>query len=133
MPATELAQPLIVDDAIDIQSLFKLNDQPAKDAVDVASSLSPLQRAKIAQFCYARVHMRKMGLHIAATCEMPELQRVFGAGAETIFKQSRNVEDTLDELHKSQWQYSKKPVTLRVVAGSDTHIDDEDHLEESAE
>lgn len=123
MPANKSAQPLIVDDAIDMQSLFELNNAPTKDALDVASNLSPFQRAKIAQFCYARVHMRTMGLHIAATCEMPELLRVFGAGAATIYKQSRDVGSTLDTLNKSQMQYAKKPVTLRVVGAGDNNDD----------
>lgn len=120
MAQSKLAQQLIVDDSIDIQTLFELNNSPTKDALDVASELTALQRAKIAQFCYARVHMRKMGLHIAATCELPELLEVFGAGAKTIFKQSRDVEETLTSLHKSQSQYAKKPVSLRIVAGTAT-------------
>ncbi|MFK7903351.1 MAG: hypothetical protein AB8B49_10980 [Nitratireductor sp.] len=116
MAQTKLAQPLIVDDSIDMQALFELNNAPTKDALDVASSLTGLQRAKIAQFCYARNHMRTMGLHIAATCEMPELLHVFGAGAQTIFNQSRDVQSTLDSLQKSQ--NIKKPVSLRVVGGT---------------
>ena len=125
MPTPNLAQPLMVDDAIDFQSLFALNSSNPKDAVDVASKLSGMQRAKIAQFCYARAHMRQMGLHIAATCELPDLQRVFGAGAATIIKQARDVEATMSELNKSQ--YAKKPVTLRVVQSdhSDEHQDEE--------
>lgn len=118
MQQSKLAQQLIVDDSIDIQTLFELNNSPTKDALNVASKLTALQRAKVAQFCYARVHMRKMGLHIAATCELPELLEVFGAGAKTILKQSRDVEETLTSLQKSQSQYAKKPVSLRVVAGS---------------
>lgn len=126
MPASKVASPLIIDDTIDIQSLFELNSAPPKDAVKVASTLSGYQRAKIAQFCYARNHMRQMGLHIASTCEMPELQRVFGAGAETIYKQSRDVEATLEALNKAQSQYGKKPVTLRVVQSDN---DDEANAE----
>ena len=118
MAATKPAHPLIVDDAIDIQSLFELNKAPTKDAMEVAAQLSGNQRARIAQFCYARVHMRKLGLNIAATCDLIELQEVFGAGAQTIFNQSRDVENTLSELHKSQWQYIKKPVSLRVIKAS---------------
>ncbi|MBL1406665.1 MAG: hypothetical protein COC17_08295 [Hyphomicrobiales bacterium] len=132
MQQTKLAQQLIVDDSIDIQTLFELNNSPTKDALDVASKLTALQRAKVAQFCYARVHMRKMGLHIAATCELPELLEVFGAGAKTILKQSRDVEETLTSLKKSQSQYTKKPVSLRVVAGS-TDIDSDSIAEEFVE
>jgi len=127
MPSPNLAQPLIVDDAIDFQSLFALNNSDPKNAVEVASTLSGLQRAKIAQFCYARAHMRQMGLHIAATCEMPELLRVFGAGAATIFKQARDVEATMNELNKSQT--GKKPVTLRVVKSDNSAISPEDENE----
>src|SRR5680860_203748 len=102
MAVTKPASPLIIDDAINIQSLFELNSAPTKDALEVASQLSANQRARIAQFCYSKVHMRKLGLNIAATCNLIELQEVFGAGARTIFEQSRNVENTLSELHKSQ-------------------------------
>lgn len=129
MPTPNPIQPLMVDDAIDFQSLFALNSSDPKDAVDVASKLSGMQRAKIAQFCYARAHMRQMGLHIAATCELPDLQRVFGAGAATIIKQARDVEATMSELNKSQ--YTKKPVTLRVVSSDSRIEDDEDQVDEA--
>ncbi|MGB7285902.1 MAG: hypothetical protein WBC71_03130, partial [Salaquimonas sp.] len=40
--------------------------------------LPELQRARIAQFCYSRVHMREMGLRIANSCQLPMLKIAFG-------------------------------------------------------
>ena len=103
------------DVASNLQSLLELKDAEPKDAIQIAEGLPQLQRAQIAKFCYSRVHLREMGLRIAKTCEMPALLRVFGSGAGAIFRQSRNVSDTMEKLNRIKGQHSSKQITLHPV------------------
>ena len=103
------------DAASNLQSLLELKDAEPKDAIQIAEGLPQLQRAQIAKFCYSRVHLREMGLRIAKTCEMPALLRVFGSGAGAIFRQSRNVADTMEKLNHVKGQHSSKQITLHPV------------------
>lgn len=83
-----------------------------EDRMEEILKLPELQRARIAQFCYARVHMREMGLRIANTCELPMLKIAFGAGAHVVFEQSRDVEKTLESLNRHDANRGPKAVTL---------------------
>ncbi len=87
-----------------------------KDAVAVGETLPMAQRARIAQFCYNRVHMREMGLRLAATCDLMSLKAAFGRAGEVVFKQSRDVEETLGALKNSPGNQPPKPVTLKDVS-----------------
>ena len=81
-------------------------------AFDNGLKLPAANRAKIAKFCYQRVHMRELGLRLAATCDMKSLVTEFGKGAETVFKQSRNIERTLDAHRKVEKSSKTPPITL---------------------
>ncbi len=88
------------------------------DAVAIGEGLPEMQRARIAQFCYNRVHMRELGLRLAASCSLMSLKAAFGRGGEVVFKQSRDVEQTLGELKNSPGNQAPKPITLKkTIAG----------------
>jgi len=88
------------------------------DAVAIGEALPEIQRARIAQFCYNRVHMRELGLRLAATCDLMSLKAAFGRAGEVVFRQSRDVEQTLGELKSSPGSQSMKPITLKTtIAG----------------
>lgn len=88
------------------------------DAVEIGESLPEMQRARIAQFCYNRVHMRELGLRLAASCSLMSLKAAFGRAGEVVFKQSRDVEHTLGELKNSPGNQTAKPITLKTtIAG----------------
>lgn len=51
------------------------------------------QRALIAQMYYQRVHLRELGIKLAATCEYHILRSVFGSSAtDLIIEQSEHLE-----------------------------------------
>lgn len=88
------------------------------DAVAIGEGLPEMQRARIAQFCYNRVHMRELGLRLAASCSLMSLKAAFGRAGEIVFKQSRDVDQTLGELKNSPGNSSAKPITLKTtIAG----------------
>ena len=86
------------------------------NAIEIGESLPETQRARIAQFCYNRVHMRELGLRLASTCSMVSLRNAFGRAADVVYKQSRDVEDTLSKLKSSPGSQTPKPITLKDTA-----------------
>ncbi|MDJ0613080.1 MAG: hypothetical protein QNJ29_05345 [Rhizobiaceae bacterium] len=89
-----------------------------KDAVAIGEGLPEMQRARVAQFCYNRVHMREMGLRLAASCSLMSLKAAFGRAGEVVYKQSRDVDQTLGELKNSPGNQAPKPITLKTtIAG----------------
>ena len=92
--------------------LQKIMSNPAS-AVEIGKKLPEIQRARIAQFCYGRVHMRELGLRLASTCDLMTLKAAFGRAGEVVFKQSRDVEETLGALKNSPGNQPPKPITLK--------------------
>ncbi len=88
------------------------NSSAFDDKMEEVLKLPELQRARVAQFCYSRVHMREMGLRIANTCQLPMLKIAFGAGAQVVYDQSRDVEKTMDSLNQHNNNRGPKAVTL---------------------
>ncbi len=86
------------------------------DAIEIGNSLPEQKRAHIAQFCYNRVHMRELGLRLASTCSMVSLKNAFGRAADVVYKQSRDVENTLSKLKNSPGNQVPKPITLKDTA-----------------
>jgi len=90
----------------------KIMSNPA-DAVEIGKKLPAIQRARIAQFCYGRVHMRELGLRLASTCDLMTLKAAFGRGGDVVFQQSRDVDETLGKLKNPTGSQTPKPVTLK--------------------
>lgn len=86
------------------------------DAVEIGERLPEMQRARVAQFCYNRVHMRELGLRLASTCSMVTLKHAFGRAADVVYAQSRDVEETLSKLKNAPGNQAPKPVTLKGTA-----------------
>ena len=86
------------------------------NAVEIGESLPELQRARVAQFCYNRVHMRELGLRLASTCSMVSLKSAFGRAADVVYKQSRDVDATLSKLKSTPGSQTPKPITLKDTA-----------------
>lgn len=83
------------------------------DAVAIGETLPEEQRARIAQFCYNRVHMRELGLRLASTCGIVSLRNAFGRAGDVVFEQSRDVDKTLGKLKNTGSHQQPKPVTLK--------------------
>ncbi len=92
--------------------LGQILSSPA-DAVAIGETLPEMQRARIAQFCYNRVHMRELGLRLASTCGIVSLKNAFGRAADVVYAQSRNVDDTLGKLKNTGANQQPKPITLK--------------------
>ena len=107
---TEDSQPAVSENEI-LQQIMS----GAPDAVEIGMSLPEMQRARIAQFCYGRVHMRELGLRLASTCELMTLKAAFGRAGEVVYKQSRNVEKTLGALKATPGSQPDKPITLKIT------------------
>ena len=116
--ARKLHLSVVDNDQPNDVSVESVLSSPPADALSIAASLPDNQRANLAQFCYQRVHLRELGLRIAATCDFHTLQHAFGRGADVIYEQSRNVDDTLQALKKSPGQSSAPNIML---AGSSTN------------
>ncbi|MEM9330302.1 MAG: hypothetical protein AAGA53_03185 [Pseudomonadota bacterium] len=85
------------------------------DAVEIGQSLPEMQRARIAQFCYNRVHMRELGLRLASTCGIVALKHAFGRAADVVYEQSRDVDETLGKLKNTPGNQPPKPITLKTT------------------
>lgn len=114
MSQANLKQQLSFD-----QSIFAENNSDVSDKLATIKALPEMQRARMAQFCYTKVHMRELGLLIAQTCEMNSLRVVFGSGADVIFKQSRAVDETLGALKNANGVRTSKGITLSLVSSLD--------------
>ncbi|MEM7289486.1 MAG: hypothetical protein AAF412_03780 [Pseudomonadota bacterium] len=108
----------VIQEAVPLSESEALNQILAapKDAVSIGETLPEMQRARLAQFCYNRVHMRELGLRLASTCDLMTLKAAFGRAGDVVFQQSRNVEDTLGALKNAPGNQPPKPITLKGVA-----------------
>lgn len=113
-----VAEPATVPSEAEL--LQQLVYAPA-NAIEVGKSLPEIQRARIAQFCYNKVHMRELGLRLASTCDLMSLKAAFGRGGEVVYKQSRDVEKTMGALKNTPGNQAPKPISLQ---GSITGFDD---------
>ena len=81
-------------------------------ALDAARKLPELQRAKLAKFCYERVHMHELGLRIAATCDFHILRTSFGTAARIVYQQSRDVKQTISALKPDMYDRPSNVIRL---------------------
>lgn len=81
-------------------------DGPYQDMFEAGLKLPERQRAMLAQHYYQRVHLRILGLRLAATCKFHILKQVFGESADIILEQAEI------ELDESRNQASRSKITL---------------------
>lgn len=60
-----------------------------RDVDQILADFSEQQRARLALFCYGRVHMREIGLAVAATCELGSLIDAGGHAGQTLYMMAR--------------------------------------------
>ncbi len=67
--------------------LYRAGEQAVADMI---ASLTPSERVTLAMFCYHKSHLHRIGLAIAATCDLSTLVRALGTViGGTLFAQSR--------------------------------------------
>ncbi|MEL7428375.1 MAG: hypothetical protein AAFN43_00110 [Pseudomonadota bacterium] len=115
-PSDDLAADAVVEKPVNEADILNQILAGPSDAVAIGEQLPEMQRARIAQFCYNRVHMRELGLRLASTCGLMALKAAFGRAGEVVFTQSRNVDETIGALKNSPGSQPPKTVTLKAVA-----------------
>src|SRR5215813_14740831 len=85
--------------------LYRATENAVFELID---TFTPQQRANLAAFCYQKSHMHKIGLAIAATCDLDTLTQSLGTAlGQTLYAQSR--ERQTDQIRVG---HSRSKVTL---------------------
>ena len=58
---------------------------------ELIATVSPDVRAALAMYCYRRGHLKSIGLAIASTCDLYDLETVGGTAGAALFARSREV------------------------------------------
>jgi hypothetical protein len=84
---------------IEREGLVKaIGPQSICEKLEAISMLPEASRARIAAFCYQKVHLREIGLRVAATCSVVALRKPFGGRAQAILDQASRVDTIVAEL-----------------------------------
>ena len=85
------AAPQLQDDTFVPEELIgRLHRATETTILDLMAKFTSRERANLAVFCYHRSHLRRTGLAIAATCDLPALVQQWGTVlGQAIFAQSR--------------------------------------------
>jgi hypothetical protein len=85
------ATPQLDDDTFVPEELIgRLHRATENTILDLMEKFTLRERANLAMFCYHKTHLRRIGLAIAATCDLPSLVRQWGTVlGQAIFTQSR--------------------------------------------
>ena len=75
---------------------------PIENKVASLSKLPEPSRARIAMFCYHKVHLRELGLRLAATCELNALKSCFGTSAVAVKEQAMRIESIIADLNSTR-------------------------------
>jgi hypothetical protein len=67
----------------------RLHRSNGRDVDQILADFSEDQRARLALFCYGRVHMREIGLAVAATCDIGSLIDAGGHAGQTLYMLAR--------------------------------------------
>jgi hypothetical protein len=59
---------------------------------ELIATVSPDVRAALALYCYRRGHLKGIGLSIASTCELYDLETLGGTAGAALFARSREME-----------------------------------------
>jgi hypothetical protein len=86
------AKPQLGDDTFVPEELIgRLHRATENTILDLLESFTSQERANLAMFCYRKAHLRRIGLAIAATCDLPCLVQQWGSVlGQAIFAQSRD-------------------------------------------
>jgi hypothetical protein len=83
--------PQVDDDQVVPEELVgRLYHLGESAVLDLLGGLSPTERANLAMFCYRKSHLHRIGLAIAATCDLDTLIQGWGTAlGQALFAQSR--------------------------------------------
>src|SRR4029079_4733499 len=98
---------------------------------ELIATVSPDVRAALAMYCYRRGHLKGIGLAIASTCNLYDLETVGGTAGAALFARSR---ETAPPPPVASQYVARQKITL--ASGSlrkSLPIDDEIEREEAAE
>jgi hypothetical protein len=109
------ATPQLDDDmAVPDELIGRLHRATENTLLDLLDKFSIPERANLAMFCYRKAHLRRTGLAIAATCDLPILVRQWGSVlGHAIFTQSREGGHEPDPVRVPQ----RQKITLARSAG----------------
>ncbi|MBO0661973.1 hypothetical protein LQ948_05700 [Jiella sp. MQZ9-1] len=72
--------------SLDLLAKLLRSDGPLKD--DLIRAIAPMERARLAFFCYNRVHLRALAFHITLLCDLRELRILAGAKGDLLYQQA---------------------------------------------
>src|SRR5580700_7910443 len=86
------ATPQLDDDTfVPAELIGRLHRATETTLLDLMEKCTPQERAHLAMFCYPKAHLRRIGLSIAATCDLPSLVQQWGTVlGQAIHAQSRD-------------------------------------------
>ena len=89
------------------------------EVAEVVAILSPRQRGHLAVFCYARSHLQRIGLAVAATCDQLALMNAAASNAagRALFARSRELRAPVKPVPTG-----RRPITLAKVVASSAHL-----------
>jgi hypothetical protein len=92
LSARSPATPQLDDDTFVPEELIgRLHRATEATLLDLMERFTPRERANLAMFCYRKAHLRRIGLSIAATCDLPSLVQQWGTVlGQAIHAQSRD-------------------------------------------
>jgi hypothetical protein len=98
------------------EALNRLYFATANSVSDIVATLTESERARLAVFCYGRVHLKAAGLAIAAQCGLDHLTEASGstAAGRTILTQARERSDVAERSQPGR----RSPITLAARVSS---------------
>jgi len=98
------------DHAAMTDALARLYGATTKSVGAIVGDLSASERARLAVFCYGRAHLNRIGLAIAATCDLNQLivASSSATAGHTMFTQSRDATLPVERVSYGR----RAPVTL---------------------
>jgi hypothetical protein len=97
----------------------RLHRSNGRDVDQILADFPEEQRARLALFCYGRVHMREIGLAVAATCELGSLVDAGGHAGRTLYMMARERPVSATKPLAGRYQ-----ITLAKTEGAPKPIED---------
>lgn len=104
----------------------RLHRSNGRDVDQILADFSEDQRARLALFCYGRVHMREIGLAVAATCELGSLIDAGGHAGHNLYMMARERPVPTGKPVTGRYQ-----ITLATMTGTPKPIEDAEDGDES--
>src|SRR5215471_19077470 len=90
VPARSSATPQLDDDTVSDELIGRLHRATDATIHHLLEQFTSQERANLAMFCYRKTHLRRIGLAIAATCDLPSLVQQWGTVlGHAIYSRSR--------------------------------------------